>query len=278
VREETVVAEGRKLEGKVAIVTGAGSSGPGMGTGKAMSVLFAREGAQVMLVDKFVDRAEETLALVENEGGEATVLQADLENIDAAQPVVDATLEQYGGVDILINNAAITSSYSILDTTVEQYQRVIAINLTAPFMLSKAAIPVMVERGGGSIVNITSILAITGTGSSAAAYSSAKAGLIGLMYDLSDTYGSQGIRVNCVAPGLIDTPMRDHAMIEAGVDAAQLTEIKQQINLGGRTALGFEGDAWDIARTALFLAGPDGRYLTGLHIPVDGGVTARCHQ
>ena len=272
------MAAGGKLDGKVAIVTGAGSSGPGVGTGKAMSVLFAREGAKVVLVDKFVDRAEETLGLVQDEGGEATIVQADLEDIDSAQPVIDATVEQYGGVDILINNAAITSSYSLLDTTVEQYQRVIAINLTAPFMLSKAAIPIMAERGGGSIVNITSILAVTGTGASAAAYSAAKAGLIGLMYDVADTYGPQGVRVNCVAPGLIDTPMRDHAIIEGGADPDRLTEIKQQINLGSRTALGFEGDAWDIARTALFLAGPDGRYLTGLHIPVDGGVTARCHQ
>jgi NAD(P)-dependent dehydrogenase (short-subunit alcohol dehydrogenase family) len=272
------VAEGGKLDGKVAIVTGAGSSGPGVGTGKAMSVLFAREGAKVVLVDKFEDRARETLDLIRGDGGEATIVLADLEQIDAAQPIVDAAVEHYGGVDVLVNNAAITSSYSLLDTTVEQYQKVLAINLTAPFMLSKAAIPIMIERGGGSIVNITSIIAVTGTGSPAAAYGAAKAGLIGLMYDLADTYGPQGIRVNCVAPGLIDTPMRDHAMIEAGVDPSALAEIKEKYNLGSRTALGFEGDAWDIARTALFLAGPDGRYLTGLHIPVDGGVTARCHS
>jgi NAD(P)-dependent dehydrogenase (short-subunit alcohol dehydrogenase family) len=272
------VADGGKLEGKVAIVTGAGSSGPGFGTGKAMSVLFAREGAKVVLVDKFEDRAQETLGLIQEEGGEATVVQADLEQIDAAQPVIDAAVELYGGVDVLINNAAITSSFSLLDTTVEQYQRVLAINLTAPFMLCKAAIPRMIERGGGAIVNITSIIAITGTGSPAAAYGAAKAGLIGLMYDLADTYGKQGIRVNCLAPGLIDTPMRDNAMVEAGVDRAKLTEIKQQIDLSSRTALGFEGDAWDIARAALFLCSADGRYLTALHIPVDGGTTARCHS
>jgi NAD(P)-dependent dehydrogenase (short-subunit alcohol dehydrogenase family) len=272
------VADAGKLQGKVAIVTGAGSSGPGVGTGKAMSVLFAREGAKVVLVDRFEDRAQETLGMIQEEGGDATVVVADLEEIDAAQPVVDAAVQHYGGVDILINNAAITSSFSLLDTTVEQYQRVIAINLTAPFMLSKAAIPVMVERGGGSIINITSIIAITGTGSPAAAYGAAKAGLIGLMYDLADTYGKQGIRVNCLAPGLIDTPMRDNAMVEAGVAREQLSAVKQQIDLSSRTALGFEGDAWDIARAALFLAGPDGRYLTGLHIPVDGGTTARCHS
>jgi NAD(P)-dependent dehydrogenase (short-subunit alcohol dehydrogenase family) len=272
------VADAGKLQGKVAIVTGAGSSGPGVGTGKAMSVLFAREGAKVVLVDRFEDRARETLGMIQEEGGDATVVVADLEEIDAVQPVVDAAVQHYGGVDILINNAAITSSFSLLDTTVEQYQRVIAINLTAPFMLSKAAIPVMVERGGGSIINITSIIAITGTGSPAAAYGAAKAGLIGLMYDLADTYGKQGIRVNCLAPGLIDTPMRDNAMVEAGVAREQLSAVKQQIDLSSRTALGFEGDAWDIARAALFLAGPDGRYLTGLHIPVDGGTTARCHS
>ena len=272
------MSDSGKLEGKVAIVTGAGSSGPGVGTGKAMSVLFAREGARVVLVDKFEDRAEETLELIKEGGGEATIVVADLEQIDSAEFIVDAAVENYGGVDILINNAAITSSYSLLDTTVEQYQRVIAINLTAPFMLSKAAIPKMLERGGGSIVNITSIIAIRGTGSPAAAYGAAKAGLIGLMYDLADTYGKQGIRVNCVAPGLVDTPMRDNAMVEAGIDRAKLPEFKRQMDLTSRTALGFEGDAWDIARTAVFLTSPDGRYLTGLHIPVDGGTTARCHS
>jgi NAD(P)-dependent dehydrogenase (short-subunit alcohol dehydrogenase family) len=261
----------KKLEGRIAIVTGAGSSGPGIGTGKAMSVLFAREGAQVVLVDKFEDRAKETLRLIEGEQGEAAVVTADLADVSACAQVVDEAVRLFGGLDILVNNAATASSTSLLDTPEELYQRIIAVNLTAPFFLTKAAIPVMAERGGGSIVNIISIAALRGQGGNGqAAYASAKSGLIGLMTDVADTYGKQGIRVNCIAPGIIDTPMRNASIIQAGLDPAEL-------DLTFKTSLGVEGDAWDIARAALFLAGPDGHYITGVVLPVDGGTVARSH-
>jgi NAD(P)-dependent dehydrogenase (short-subunit alcohol dehydrogenase family) len=260
---------GLKLDGRVAIVTGAGSSGPGLGTGKAISILFAREGARVVLVDKFEDRAKQTLRLIEDEGGNATIVIADLADVSACQHVVDEAVARYGGVDILVNNAAMASSTSILETTPELYHQVIAVNLTAPFMLSKAVIPVMMERGGGAIVNITSIAAMRGQGGAGStAYAASKAGLMGLMVDLADAYGKAGIRVNCLAPGIIDTPMRAAAMLQAGVDPTQM-------DLSLRTSLGIEGDAWDVARAALFLAGPDGRYVTGVLLPVDGGTTAR---
>jgi NAD(P)-dependent dehydrogenase (short-subunit alcohol dehydrogenase family) len=258
----------RKLDGKVAIVTGAGSSGPGVGTGKAISVLLAREGARLVLVDKFEDRAKETLALIEADGGEATVVTLDLADIAAAQSAVDQAVAAFGGVDILVNNAAISSTTSILDTTPELYQQIIAVNLTAPFMLTKAVLPVLIDRGGGSIVNIISIAALRGQGGAGqTAYASAKAGLRGLMVDVADAYGKHGVRVNCVAPGIIDTPMRANAIIQAGRDPST-------IDLGYKTSLGIEGDAWDIARAVLFLAGPDGRYITGVTLPVDGGSTA----
>jgi NAD(P)-dependent dehydrogenase (short-subunit alcohol dehydrogenase family) len=263
----TVNDEG-KLDGKVAIVTGAGSSGPGVGTGKAISVLLAREGARVVLVDKFADRAKETLALVETEGAEAIIVTLDLADISSAQVAVDAAVAAFGGVDILVNNAAISSSTSILDTTPELYQQIIAVNLTAPFMLTKAVLPVLIERGGGSIVNIISIAALRGQGGAGqTAYAASKAGMRGLMIDVADAYGKHGVRVNCVAPGIIDTPMRAAAIIQAGRDPST-------IDLGYKTALGIEGDAWDIARAVLFLAGPDGRYITGVTLPVDGGSTA----
>jgi NAD(P)-dependent dehydrogenase (short-subunit alcohol dehydrogenase family) len=138
-------------------------------------------------------------------------------------------------------------------------------------MLSRLSIPIMIDRGGGSIVNITSIAAMRGTGGkSNATYAASKAGLEGLMIDLADAFGKKGIRVNCVAPGIIDTPMRAQAALAAGVDP-------KTINLGAGTALGIEGDGWDIARAVLFLAGPDGRFITGVLIPVDGGKTAISH-
>jgi len=260
-----------KLAGKIAIVTGAGSSGPGVGTGKAMSVTFAREGAKVVLVDMFEDRARETLEMIESEGGEAAIVQADLSDIPSVEKVMADCIAKFGGADILVNNAALTSPYGLLDTSVEQIEKVVAVNLTAPFLLCKAVIPTMIERGGGSIINITSIASLRGQGGKGcAAYATAKAGMNGMMVDIADTFGKQGIRINCIAPGIIDTPMRDATIAKGGHD-------KTKLNLGSKTCLGIEGDAWDIARAALFLAGPDGRYITGVHLPVDGGVISTSH-
>jgi NAD(P)-dependent dehydrogenase (short-subunit alcohol dehydrogenase family) len=262
----------KKLEGKIAIVTGAGSRSAGIGTGKAISVLFAREGAQVVLVDVFEDRARETLRMIEDEGGKASIVTADLAEISECQRVVDEAVAHHGGVDILVNNAALSASgTSLLEVTPELYQRVVAVNLTAPFWLARAVVPIMIERGGGSIVNITSVAAMRGTGGRGnTAYAAAKAGLGGLMIDLADAFGTQGIRVNNVAPGIIDTPMRNDDIRKSGLDPKTL-------DLGSMTALGREGDAWDIARAALFLAGPDGGYITGVLLPVDGGKTAISH-
>jgi NAD(P)-dependent dehydrogenase (short-subunit alcohol dehydrogenase family) len=260
-----------RLAGQVAIVTGAGSSGPGIGTGKAMAVLFAREGARVVLVDMVRDRAEETLAIIEKEGGEATIVTVDLSDLSQAQVIVDEAVAKYGGVDILVNNAAIASSTNLLDTSVELLQSILTVNLAAPFMLTKAVVPVMRRGGGGSIVNISSIAALRGQGGRGqAAYASAKAGLEGLMNDVADAFGKDGIRVNCVAPGIISTPMRNQAITQAGLDPADL-DLTYKISLPN------EGDAWDIAQTALFLVSPEGHFITGVMIPVDGGTVARSH-
>jgi NAD(P)-dependent dehydrogenase (short-subunit alcohol dehydrogenase family) len=260
-----------KLDGKVAIVTGAGSSGPGLGTGKATSVLLAREGASVVLVDKFEERAKETLEMIEADGGEATIVVGDLAEAPTTGRVVDEAVATYGRLDILVNNAAIPASVSLLDTTDDEWQRFLAINLSAPFLLCRAAIPVMIENGGGSIVNISSVAALRGNGGTGcSAYAATKAGLEGLMIDIADAYGGKGIRINCVAPGLIATPMRDEAVRSKGGDPSKL-------DLTYKTSLGIEGDGWDIARAVLFLAGPDGRYITGVMLPVDGGAVARSH-
>ncbi len=264
---------GKKLDGKIAIVTGAGSSGPGLGTGKAISILLAREGAKVVLVDKFQDRAQETLDIIKSEGGEATIVTADLTEIPALQRIVDKTVATYGGVDILVNNAAMSSSTSLLDSTPEFYHQMLAVNLTAPFMLTRAAIPEMIKRGGGSVIFITSVAAMRGSGggsSGCAAYAASKAGLVGLMTDIAPVYGPKGIRVNCVAPGMINTPMRAGVMARSGLDVEKLNKMLIQ-----RTSLGIEGTAWDIAQATLFLAGPDSHYITSVLLPVDAGVTMR---
>jgi NAD(P)-dependent dehydrogenase (short-subunit alcohol dehydrogenase family) len=265
------VEDRRKLEGKVAIVTGAGSTGVGVGTGKATSILLARAGAKVVLVNRSTERANDVLRIIESEGGTASVVLADLAEKGGCQRVADEAIARYGGVDILVNNAAITLPRNILDTTPEDYERVIAINMTAPFLLSRAVIPSMIDRSGGAIINITSIAALRGVGGKGCtAYAMSKGGLDGMMIDLADFFGKKGIRVNCIAPGMINTPMRNATVVAAGGNP-------ETLNLGAATPLGREGDAWDVARAVLFLAGPDGAYITGVHIPVDGGKISTSH-
>jgi NAD(P)-dependent dehydrogenase (short-subunit alcohol dehydrogenase family) len=259
---------GGRLDGKVAIVSGAGSSGPGVGVGKATSLLFATEGARVVLVDKFEDRALETLRLVKDAGGEATVVAADMTDPLSCQRAVDEAVAAFGGVNALVNNAAISPLVGLLDTTPEVYAEVMAINVQAAFMLTKAAVAHMIDHGGGAIVNITSTASIRGTGVGQTAYSASKAALLGMTADVACAYGKHGVRVNCIAPGHIDTPMRTAEATRIGIDVTT-------IDFGQRTALGFDGDAWDIARAALFLVSDDARYITAVHLPVDGGATAR---
>jgi NAD(P)-dependent dehydrogenase (short-subunit alcohol dehydrogenase family) len=262
----------KQLQDKIAIVTGAGSSGPGFGTGKAISVLFAREGAKIVLVDMYEERANETLRLIKEEGGEASVIVADLGKIPECQRVVEETAKRYGGLDILVNNAAFPPCGSVLETTEEIWRTSVAVNLTAPFFLTKAAIPIMSKGGGGSIILMSSISAMRGQGGAGSgAYAATKAGLHGMMVDVASAYGKEGIRINCLAPGMVSTPMRTQQLERTGMDIDKLNAF-----LTERTSLGIPGDAWDVAQAALYFAGPNAKYITGILMPVDAGVTQRC--
>jgi NAD(P)-dependent dehydrogenase (short-subunit alcohol dehydrogenase family) len=259
------------LAGKVAIVTGAGSVGEGFGTGKAIAVTLAREGARVVLVDMDQARVTKTLDIIASEGGEATSVVADLAEPSAWNEIVGRGVDQYGGVDVLVSNAALSDPAGILKTSLQSLQAAIGVNLVAPFMLSKAVIPVMIRQGGGSIVYISSVAALRGQGGRGrAAYAATKSAVHGLTVDLADAFGKDGIRVNTLVPGMITTPHRTKLLSEQGLDEASF-------NLAEKTCLGIEGDSWDLARATLFLAGPDGRYITGTVIPVDGGSVARSH-
>jgi NAD(P)-dependent dehydrogenase (short-subunit alcohol dehydrogenase family) len=277
VPEGEVVPNGRKLEGLVTVVSGAGSVGQGFGTGKAMATLFAREGSKVVCVDRVAERAEDTRRVIEEEGGTAAVVVDDLEDVESGERIIAAAVEAFGGVDILINNAAAAIPINILETSNEMYDRILNVNLRAPFMLCRAAIPHMLERGGGSVISISSVAAMRGQGGvGRTAYAASKMGLVGMTTDLADTYGKQGIRFNAIAPGLIATPHQAQAIADS--DASGTREVgEKRYDLSTKTCLGIEGDAWDIARAALFLAGPDGRYITGMLMPVDGGSTTRSH-
>ena len=223
-------------------------------------MLFAREGAKVLLVDINADHAQETLELITAEGGEASVFQADVTNADHCRSMVESAVERYGRLDILDNNVGVILREKFADIDPEDWDRVMAINLKSMMLASQAAIPRMIDSGGGSIINITSVAGIRAW--SDAAYAASKAGIIGLTQTVAAEYGRHGIRANAIAPGAVYTPMV----------AWQLSEEAREIRRES-TLLGTEGTAWDVAWAAVYLASDEARWVTGVLLPVDGGVT-----
>lgn len=251
------------LSGKVAIVTGAGSEGDGVGTGRAISYVFAREGARVCLVDLHAERAEETRRQIEVDGGECFVCTGDVTSSRDCARIVAATVARYGHLDILVNNVGIAIGGERVESLDEdRWDKVQSVNLKSAALMAKHALPHLVAAGHSAIVNITSIAALRAHGGGVA-YSSSKAGLIALTNDLAVMYGRQGVRANAVAPGHLFTPM-----VEAFFDERAKAERRRV------SPLGIEGDAWDIAAASVFLASDDARFITGVCLPVDGGVVA----
>jgi NAD(P)-dependent dehydrogenase (short-subunit alcohol dehydrogenase family) len=260
--EEREMPERRpRLEGKVAIVTGAGSSGPGTGNGKATSVLFAREGARVLLVDTVAQRAEETLAMIKEEGGEASVFQANVTDAGDCLGMVDAAIARYGRLDILDNNVGISRRGTVLEVSEEDWDYVMAVNVKSIVLASRYAIPRMIETGGGSIINVSSIAGLRAHSSTP--YTTSKAAVIGLTISMAADHGRDNIRVNCIAPGLVYTPMVADRMDDTLRDTRK-----------NAAPLGTEGTAWDIGAAALYLASDDARWVTGVVLPVDAGLLA----
>jgi NAD(P)-dependent dehydrogenase (short-subunit alcohol dehydrogenase family) len=254
-----------RVEGKVAIVTGAGSTpGPGIGTGKASAVVLAREGASVLLVDLYPERAEETRQMIAEEGGKAEVFAADVTRAGDCEAMVGAAVGAFGTVDILVNNLGRASLGTVVDTTEEAWDQALDINLRTAFLASKYAIPVMAEKGGGAIVNIASISALRGDGT--VGYSAAKGGLIAMTIDMAYSHGRQGIRVNAIAPGHITTPMV-MSVSAPGPRAEFMNTMRSEAGL-----LGTPADGWDVGWATGFLASDEARWITGAVLPVDSGV------
>jgi NAD(P)-dependent dehydrogenase (short-subunit alcohol dehydrogenase family) len=249
------------LEGKVAIVAGAGSSGPGIGNGKATSVLFAREGAKVLLVDSHAARAEETLAVIQEEGGEASVFEADVTSADDCERMVEAAIDRYGRLDILDNVVGILQYGSVVEVDEAAWDLVMNVNVKSIMLASKFAIPQMIASGGGSIINMSSIAGLRAYGTTP--YTTSKAAIIGLTMSMAGDHGRENVRVNCIAPGPVYTPM-----------VAPLMNDEQRKRRRQASLLGTEGTPWDVAWAAVYLASDEARWVTGIVLTVDAGVTA----
>jgi NAD(P)-dependent dehydrogenase (short-subunit alcohol dehydrogenase family) len=261
-----------RLRGKIAIVVGAGQTpGDGIGNGRAMSILFAREGAKVMLVDKNLERANETKSMIDKEGGESFIFKADITNEDECQKIANKCVEVHGKIDILVNNVGIgTGDRKLVDLSEEAWDKIFDVNLKGMFYVCKYVLPVMEKQEGGSIINISSVAAVAAV--RYVAYKISKSGVNSLTHQLAMKYAKNGIRVNAIMPGLINTPMAIEGISKAmGVNKDDL--IKMRNNMV--PLKGGMGSAWDIANAALFLASDEAKFITSVILPVDGGQSSK---
>lgn len=257
-----------RLKGKIAIVFGAGSSGAGWGNGKAAAVAFAREGARIACIDISQGAADETAAIINGEGGIAIALGADVTQQASIDAAVAATMTRFGRINILHNNVGVTHMGGPVELSEEQFKAALDLNLGPIYRCSKAVIPHMLSGGGGAIVNISSIAAIRWVGYPYFAYYATKAAVNQATVALAMQYARQGIRANCIMPGLIDTPMIYKQISGQYASAEEMVAARDAL-----VPMGKMGTAWDIANAAVFLASDEAKFITGVCLPVDGGQT-----
>ena len=258
-----------RLAGKVALVTGAGGSPAGDGVGSAIAELFAAEGAKVVILNRDPERAEYVRKSIEGAGGEALITHAEVTDDAACKAAVAAAVEHFGRVDIVVNNAARVDPpgrYETMDLA--DWDASLNVNLKGPMLMARAALPGMMEQGGGVILNIGSIASVRSTGGQFA-YGPAKSGMLALSRDIAVGYGRHGVRSNTIVVGSIYTPVWVRANPEGTRKHDEMRERRRRV-----APLGIEGDAWDVAFTALFLASDEARYISGVDILVDGGTAA----
>jgi NAD(P)-dependent dehydrogenase (short-subunit alcohol dehydrogenase family) len=251
-----------RLAGKVAVVTGAASQAEGVGNGAAVAMLFAREGARVVLVNRNLERAKALEESIHAEGGEAAAFAADVTQPDATEAMATFAVERYGRLDILHNNVGVGAGGTTVTVTLEDWDRIIRTNLTSAMLCCRACIPRMRAGGGGSIVNVSSsagMLGLSGT-PGAVAYTATKAGLQGLTLSVAADHAAEGIRANCLIVGTVYTPL------VAGLGEDGRERRRKAVPLQT------EGTGWDVAYAALYLASDEARWVTGVMLPIDGGL------
>ena len=261
-----------RVQDKVALVVGAGSVGEGWGNGKAAAALYAREGAKVLAADVNLHAAEETRDIILGEGGEAVACQANATAADSVEAMVGACMDAYGRVDILHNNVGGSVPGGPVEMSEEDWDANIDLNLKSVFLACKYALPIMERQGSGAIVNISSVAGFTYYGSDLIAYKAAKSGLVQFTRGVAMQYVKKGIRANTVVPGLMNTPLVKHRIVDQ-YGGTGIEEVEARRNAMCPT--GKMGDAWDVAYAALYLASDEAKYVTAAEIYVDGGFTAR---
>ncbi len=256
-----------RLEGRVALVMGAGSSGPGWGNGKATAVLMAREGATVVAVDNRAEAAEETAAIIRSEGHRGEAAVCDVTRGAEIARLVEEVTARHGRIDVLHNNVGIAVMGGPVELDEAEWQRVLDVNLKSVFLACKHVIPVMLRQGKGAIVNVSSLAAIRYMYPYASYYAS-KAAINQMSAGLALQYARHGIRVNVIMPGLVDTPMIYGQISVRYRSKEEMVAARNAVCPTGRM-----GTAWDVAKAAVFLASDDAAYITGHCLPVDGGLS-----
>jgi len=264
---------GGRVKGKVAIVTGGGSIGPGFGNGKASAIVYAREGAKVMVVDINLKAAEETAQIIEAEGGECLPFEADVTKPDDCKAIVERCVKTYKRIDILHNNVGIVRTGGPVEVSEETWDLVMDTNLKSIYLTCRYALPYMEEQEAGSIVNISSIAGIN-VPYAAITYSASKAAIIALTRDIAIQYASKGIRANAILPGYLNTPMVAASLTHTFGESVE-DMIKRR---DAMIPMGKQGDAWDVAYAALFLASDEAKFITATTLIIDGGQTAKLYS
>ncbi len=253
-----------RLSGRVAIVTGAGSRTSGIGNGRAASILLARHGANVVLIDAVLEAAAETRNMIADEGGTSIALQADITQPDACANAVRTAVAAWGRMDILVNNVGIGGPPgTAVEVDLAAWEQALRVNVTTMMLMAKYAIPEMRKLGAGSIVNIASVAGLLG-GHPSLLYPTSKGAVVNMTRAMAAHHGSEGIRVNCIAPGMVYTPM-----VSSRGMSPELREARRK-----RSLLQTEGSGWDVGNAVIYLVSDEARWVTGVILPVDAGATA----